>query len=155
MGRSSKWSGKSSTAVEVLYRDGEWWLLDRVIPFETVKAVWLEFPKALQEVEYSDELEFPWDFDGYYDPGVTSGPPERCYPEEGEDNRTITGFSIGGKPASETLWKLLEKSHGDLLQERIDEGNLPEGYSDEPEPPDDDGEEDRIDDYEDDGSDVS
>lgn len=26
---------------------------------------------------------------GYYDPGKTSGPPENCYPPEGEDERVV------------------------------------------------------------------
>jgi len=31
---------------------------------------------------------------GWYDPGVRSGPVENCYPPEGEDIRTITNYSI-------------------------------------------------------------
>ena len=36
---------------------------------------------------------------GYYDPGVRSGPPEKCYPPEGEDERVFNGavyyFAMG------------------------------------------------------------
>jgi len=31
---------------------------------------------------------------GYYDPGKTSGPPERCYPPEGDDERTLDHVEI-------------------------------------------------------------
>lgn len=41
------------------------------------------------------EIEVGWSYKGYEDPGVCSGPPERCYPPEGEDERTIEHVKIG------------------------------------------------------------
>ena len=34
------------------------------------------------------DLQIRCDYDGYNDPGVCSGPPENCYPPEGETNIT-------------------------------------------------------------------
>lgn len=33
-------------------------------------------------------------FEGYYDPGKISGPPENCYPPEGEDYRTVESIDV-------------------------------------------------------------
>lgn len=46
-----------------------------------------------REIEEVD-LEIDYDVRGYYDPGRTYGPPEYCYPPEGDEEREITGSGI-------------------------------------------------------------
>lgn len=40
------------------------------------------------------EMEIQYDVKGYYDPGVLTGPPEYCYPPEGDEEREVTGSTI-------------------------------------------------------------
>jgi hypothetical protein len=58
-------------------------ILGRVIPAETWCVLVIHFRSS-----------------GYYDPGVISGPPERCYPPEGDDERTLDYAELEiGRPA--------------------------------------------------------
>lgn len=40
------------------------------------------------------ELVIDWHSDGYYDPGQYCGPPERCYPAERDEERTVTRATL-------------------------------------------------------------
>lgn len=56
-----------------------------------------------RETQSGDEQELTIDFDGYYDEGHMSGPPEDCYPPEGEV--TFRSVSVdGGKPEDWDAW---------------------------------------------------
>ena len=50
------------------------------------------------------EYEVEYDYEGYYDPGVCSGPVERCYPPEGDHE--IDNIKITPEPPAE-LWDSL------------------------------------------------
>jgi hypothetical protein len=88
----------------------------------------------------SIEIIIPFRAKGYYDSGRLYGPPEKCYPPEGDDERTLSGecqvyfydeFSIRigkcllSRLASEQLFdlfeqKILEKDIGDLISDYQD-----------------------------------
>ena len=86
---------------------------------------------------------------GYYDPGKISGPPEDCYPQEGDDERTLTtillstinhAIIIDGDLAD----KLFSKYNIEISDVDInDEGSYPNGDYDP---------EDRWDDYDSDAA---
>ena len=57
--------------------------------------------RELVSLDTEDQLilSIDWLSSGYYDPGCTYGPPERCYPPEGSDERVLAGrvaFECGG-----------------------------------------------------------
>ena len=61
---------------------------------------------------------------GYYDSGCTSGPPENCYPPEGEDERILDWIEADGQELPQDLAaRLFEK-----FQDKVDalEMELPE-----------------------------
>jgi len=71
--------------------------LKRLIPTPTISKTY--------------ELEITFQSKGYYDKGVIVGPPEKCYPPEGEDERTVIlidvvcdGFYITHSALSETTF---------------------------------------------------
>jgi hypothetical protein len=43
------------------------------------------------------ELEIEFVSSGYIDPGSIAGPPEKCYPPEGDEERTIVGMRLCGE----------------------------------------------------------
>ncbi len=69
-------------------------------------------------LEHGDEIELVIDFlsNGYHDPGRCSGPPEDCYPPEGEDEREIEDAHIRHYRDGQFMQELgLPKSiYGDL-----------------------------------------
>ena len=78
------------------------------------------------------EIEIEVEFDATpYDPGVTTGPPERCYPPEGGEVE-ITSITYNGKP--------LELSDADekKVQEEIEQEVADGDFNSEPDydPPD-------------------
>ena len=44
------------------------------------------------------ELVIEFESDGYYDAGRVSGPPEDCYPPEGDDERTLSEAYLSISP---------------------------------------------------------
>lgn len=50
--------------------------------------------KGGEKVIEEAEVEIDYDVRGYYDPGCVSGPPENCYPPEGDEEREVTGGGI-------------------------------------------------------------
>lgn len=70
------------------------------------------------------EVEIDAESTGYYDPGICSGPPERCYPPEEEDERTITEvtLSIDGEDSveiGEDQFHLFEQFDKEIYREEI------------------------------------
>ncbi len=104
------WSGVSGTlTLEVMLEDGEWWDIGSgdVVPPEVSNAILKYFGdrpavedqparQAHPGIAASEPflVEVNFSSSGYYDPGVCSGPPERCYPPEGSDERTIDSVDI-------------------------------------------------------------
>jgi len=61
------------------------------------------------------EMEVNFLSSGYYDAGQTCGPPESCYPPEGEDERTLDTIKIGDKELPKELAeKLFEFLQADV-----------------------------------------
>lgn len=88
-----------------------------------------------QDAEGTIEMSFS--SEGYYDPGVCSGPVESCYPPEGEDER-IVNEAIVYWGDDNTHIDLSEKDHSDLLEalqlhyeEKIQEANFDNDGSDD------------------------
>ena len=83
VGRKKKWTVKPELAKKLLniLADPELW------PIET------------------EVLELGIDFtsSGFYDPGVTSGPVEGCYPSDCDDERTCTGACLYGDGQHDVL----------------------------------------------------
>ncbi|HUS38944.1 MAG TPA: hypothetical protein VMX74_05815 [Pirellulales bacterium] len=88
-----------------------------------MKRTWNNVPgELLTEVN----LVLPFLSSGYSDPGVLSGPPENCYPPEGDDERLPDGnayldFGVDGK--LELTAEQTEKLAG-LLESELYEADL-------------------------------
>lgn len=67
-------------------------------------------------VDKGGMLEIDFTSSGYSDPGFISGPPEKCYPPEGEEERTVKGARLFGLELPTELWKKIEGE----LQEIVD-----------------------------------
>lgn len=65
-------------------------------------------------------LEIDFVSTGYSDPGFISGPPEKCYPPEGEEERTVSGARLFGLELPMEMWKKIEGE----LQEIVDEDDF-------------------------------
>jgi hypothetical protein len=74
-----------------------------------------------KQIEDGDELVIEFESSGYYDPGKTYGPPENCYPPEGDDEREVTDvyiFSDGHRYAiDQSLWEDIEELFRDQIEE--------------------------------------
>ena len=87
------WSGKREwkqvpgiVAIEV---DGEFKVLDEETAL--VSSVISEIKSLFPDFEQIDgyEIDIHFRSSGYYDPGKLSGPPEKCYPADGDDERLL------------------------------------------------------------------
>lgn len=80
-----------------------------------------------------EELAIEISAKGYYDPGRTYGPPEKCYPPEGSEEREVVRMEICGSCREENraLSKESQAILEELLNSDIEAANL---ESDEPEP---------------------
>jgi hypothetical protein len=91
------------------------------------------------EKEFSDaQLEIEFTSTGYCDPGKLSGPPEDCYPPEGDDERSLVTIELSTTSYSVIIEgdladKLFAKYASDVDDVEIDESNDDGGYD-----PDDD-----------------
>ena len=63
------------------------------------------------------EITILFHLSGYHDPGCTYGPPENCYPSEGEDEQEIIGIKIGETELPESVWKSLKPHIWDCINE--------------------------------------
>ena len=86
--------------------------------------------KTMREVD----LTISYDVSGNYDPGRISGPPEDCYPEEWEEERTVTCaeivFDYANKIIVEIPSKYLDKIY-DAFSKEIDNKDFsPPDYED-------------------------
>lgn len=102
MGRKNSWSGA----------DTMWWPAEAVVQDKRITRIEFENEVILspeltakiaaqigdavpdEEDKLYLEFGFEFDFSGYYDPGVCSGPVEHCYPPESDDERLITGVVV-------------------------------------------------------------
>lgn len=91
-----KWNTEASMFVEIFApnQDSSFWTddsgadLSESIDTELKRLI----PAPMTTKIYSLEITFR--SKGYYDKGVISGPPEKCYPPEGEDERTVTFVNV-------------------------------------------------------------
>lgn len=73
------------------------------------KGSWSNVPGSV-----CGEIEIEFTSSGYYQPAKLIGPPENCYPEEGEDERQVDSITI-------TIGKtVLKMTHGGSLREVFD-----------------------------------
>jgi hypothetical protein len=95
MARAKSWHGKAETPVEIVADDGAFFFArqDQELSPNLVGAICKDAPGWLA-VSRPLELVVCWTFSGYYDPGRSYGPPERCYPPEYEDEREICGVAL-------------------------------------------------------------
>jgi len=81
-----------------------------------------QFPKLQLDCD-EIEVEVDGKSTGYYDSGICSGPPENCYPPEGDDERTITGINLifykNGKELSQYRLKEIELSDFEALKIKL------------------------------------
>ena len=110
MGKSNRWNEKANVLIG--FEAGE-------LPTEVVSELGL----TGQE---SGQLVLRCKFSGYYDPGVSSGSIEKCYPEEGDDIREVITAEISvsdGKDyliKNESLLACLEEAYREqIYQEEI------------------------------------
>jgi len=77
-------------------------------------------------IEDGDELVIEFESTGYYDPGVRSGPVDKCYPPEGEDDREVIDIYILRPPFSreriiyripKSLWPTIEELCRDEIED--------------------------------------
>jgi hypothetical protein len=83
------------------------------LPDDLVRELEKEYP-ALDEIEMIVEAK------GYEDPGVCSGPPERCYPPEGDDERFLNDIKLrcGKKPWVSVRKECFERIKGHAFWEQ-------------------------------------
>jgi hypothetical protein len=94
--RIQKWSnvmGSVALSLDGLELSREAW--NALEPFRT------EDRDECLEVEFTSS--------GYYDPGVTSGPVDRCYPPEGDDEREIESMQLEGEELPSEVVDILQE----------------------------------------------
>lgn len=79
------------------------------------------FPTASDNDDTSFTLDIAFRSSGYYDPGKTYGPPENCYPPEGEDERLIDGQVVVSFVDAEKTKKLSKEASDELFSQFEDE----------------------------------
>jgi hypothetical protein len=91
----SKWNTEGSTLVEIFApnQDSSFWTDDAGDLPDFIDAE-LKRLIPIHEAATTYELEITFQSKGYYHPGVTVGPPERWYPPEGADERTVTRADV-------------------------------------------------------------
>ena len=108
---------------ELYFLDGEQ-LIDIPFPleFDGESTAWVE-------------LEIEGTSSGYYDPGCTSGSPDGWYPEESDDERTITNVNVVFFNDSHQMlgqMRIIDEEKINNIQqafyERLYGTSLPEGY---------------------------
>ena len=72
------------------------------------------------------ELDFDVRSSGYYQPAKTSGLPENCYPEEGDDEREVKGVYLLVDDKRIPLYKTLADELTALYEEEIQAVELPD-----------------------------
>jgi hypothetical protein len=124
MGRIKEWSIRGHLAVCFSQCDDGSWQSDDGKPLP---------PELVEEVKHT--FRPPWDecFEmviyfqsrGYYDPGVLSGPPERCYPPEGSDERLLDNITVNvWRDRPQGLPLGVAQRIFDFYQEQIDDVRL-------------------------------
>ena len=87
--RIQKWNGVPGQFVaELHYTQG-----GEIYDAHSDKKVDVKTEAALEHDE-PYELVIEFRSSGYYDPGVLSGPPEKCYPPEGDDEREMESVTL-------------------------------------------------------------
>jgi hypothetical protein len=130
--RSQNWNVSAEYHTTV-YKDDDVWMVedDRPLSTELVNELnkWFNRDGEITVI-------IPFKSQGYYDPGICSGPPERCYPPEGEDERLLNGRvkleSQQGAVARVPLDPDVSQKFFDFFVEDIEEVKV----NTEPEPPD-------------------
>jgi hypothetical protein len=108
------------------------------LPPDFVRLVNSRYPdcEPLGPTDTVDDVAVEVDFkEGWYDPGRCYGPPENCYPPEGEDPEILSvRLSEEGYPTTEII-KALDQANLDRLVNEANEVQRDAeryGYDDEP-----------------------
>jgi hypothetical protein len=126
---------------DVCLEDGEWKHDGNALPAAVQPILKAAFPDA--DKDTSLELDIEFSSSGYYDAGRVSGPPEDCYPPEGEDERTLDCITVHGPGGSGVKFKLEGKVADAVFDHFFDiveevELDTDRGGDDDIDPPDDD-----------------
>jgi hypothetical protein len=150
-GRGSEWYGvPGCVVVECGPTDEGEWIIERpskTLPEIVVKDILKLFPlrrrfnwvKNLFGLKLIDQRTFEliinFESSGYYQPAQLYGPPEKCYPAEGNDERELDGTVevILDRDHKGHLSKEASEAMFDLMQDEVYEAELEHS---EPDPPD-------------------
>jgi hypothetical protein len=92
----TSWKNRAgSISKELYWYRPRWYSIRWELRNETddTEAPWCLKP-YYDKIDSGDELVIEFTSTGYHDSGVTSGPPERCYPPEGDDEREVDSVYI-------------------------------------------------------------
>ena len=107
--------------------------MGKIIKWSGVQGTWSreftdedEKPKCLKDMKLPDWYEIVVEFksSGYSDPGCISGPVERCYPPEGDDERELEEAYINDEDRKIELSKEIQEKVFDEFSEEIQEVEL-------------------------------
>ena len=100
------------------------------------KNFYIEHKLGEEYVEYEYEV----DEDGYepYVPAKISGPPENCYPDEGEDERTLESLTVTDGKNAVTLEGEVAEALFDHFYPEVEAVEVDSSDDGDYEPPDDD-----------------
>jgi len=120
----NRWNTTADLSIELTIAEGIVWDDGTEIP----ALQWLYELSLLGLFICLDDAELNIEFHskGYEDPGCTYGPPENCYPPEGEDERWLSEATINGVE----LPPQLSQELFDLYENKIMEVDLPESEPD-------------------------
>ena len=109
----TRWNTTADFSIELTVDEGIVWDDGNEVP----APQWLHELSLLGLFICLDDAELNIEFtsEGYEDPGCTYGPPENCYPPEGEDERLLSEATINGI----VLPPKLSQELFDLYEEKI------------------------------------
>lgn len=146
----SRWSNVPGTASidDICLRGGKWvrsrnvkrnlkWEHEvKPLPDEVQGALTAAFPTMTEDDGVVVEIEFS--SSGYFAPGKLSGPPENCYPDEGEDERTLESLTVTDGKNAVTLEGDVAEALFDHFYPEVEAVEVDDDDDGDYDPPDDD-----------------
>lgn len=105
----AKWQNVQAELYIELENTGDGWQIVDGKSAPEGLAKWLQEQYSGCIYESPLELTVNVSSTGYYDPGKTYGPPEDCYPPEGDNERPVTGAGVAGYEVPKTLFDEIEE----------------------------------------------